>query len=436
MSATGFESQAPTGYDDFESYWAVEYHQGGRQTFEVNLTLSSIPRFVTAPDPNRPVEGNRRVDVGHARGIAEYVRTRANGLIPTIVLRCPSGTLDFVPNPDVLVKGGVRFGTLRIPKSKIQDLHIVDGQHRVLGLEIATRDIGDDRLSLKSQIVDAQDAGNIPVKKELEEQLKVIEEQLARISRERTTVQIVVVDSIKEFKQIFVDMNDTAKGVKLSQVIEFDSSNPLYGASIKLSTHRLFDGKTEREKNNVGDNSPDLVSLANLFQFVKAASFGISGRVSDARMKEISRDVTPLVRVANGAVDRLIEAFPLLEDLASGAISPAEAREKSPLARANTMRVLIGADSALRTIGVEAADIPAFYMQLSNELSGPFTRGNRLFQASGSAFPLDAMAPGSRNQNLKDAVNVIVGFCIDPKSAPETWLETGREQLAAAGARV
>ena len=100
------------------------------------------------------------------------------------------------------------------------------------------------------------------------------------------------------------------------------------------------------------------------------------------------------------------------------------------------MRVLIGADSALRMIGVEAADIPAFYMQLSNELSGPFTRGNRLFQASGSAFPLDAMAPGSRNQNLKDAVNVIVGFCIDPKSAPAAWLETGREQLAAAGARV
>ena len=51
-------------------------------------------------------------------------------------------------------------------------------------------------------------------------------------------------------------------------------------------------------------------------------------------------------------------------------------------------------------------------MQLSNELSGPFTRGNRLYQASGSAFPLDAMAPGSRNQNLKDAVNVIVGFSI------------------------
>ena len=435
MSAAGFENMAPTGYDDFESYWAVEYHQGGRQTFEVNLTLSSIPRFVTAPDPNRPIEGNRRVDVRHARGIAEYVRTRANGLIPTIVLRCPSGTLDFVANPEVRAGGGVRFGALRIPKSKIQDLHIVDGQHRILGLEIATRELGEERLSLKSQIVDAQEAGNVPVKKELEEQLAIIEDQLSRISRERVTVQIVVVDSIKEFKQIFVDMNDTAKGVKLSQVIEFDSSNPLYQASIKLSEHRLFAGRTEREKNTVGDNSPDLVSLANLFQFVRAASFGISGRISDARMKEISRDVTPLVRVAHASVDRLIEAFPMLEDIATGGVSPAEAREESPLARANTMRVLIGADSALMTIGVDAADIPAFYMQLSEELSGPFTRSNRLHQASGSAFPLDAMAPGSRNQNLKDAVNVIVGFCIDPKSAPSTWLETGREQIAAAGAR-
>jgi hypothetical protein len=434
MSTTGFESQAPSGYADFDSYWAVEYHQGGRQTFEVNLPLSSIPRFVTAPDPNKVIEGNRRVDVRHARGIAEYVRNRANGLIPTIVLRCPSGTLDFEPNPDYRAGGGVRFGILRIPKSKVQDLHIVDGQHRVLGLEIATQDISKERMALKSAIVDAQNLGNLPVKKELEEDLQTIEDQLARISRERVTVQVVVVDSTKEFKQIFVDLNDTAKGVKLSQVIQFDSSNPLYSASIQLAEHRLFAGKTGRDRDNVGKQSSDFVSLAHLLQFVKTASFGIEGRVSIARMKEISRDVSPLVRVAHAAVDRLVEAFPLLDNLSTGAVTPAEAREQSPLARANTLRVLIGADWALRTLGVDAAEIPALFTELSDELSGPFTRDNRLFQASGSAFPLGAMAPGTQKKPMKDAVNVIVGFCVDPKSAPETWLDAGRGQLAAATA--
>jgi hypothetical protein len=44
------------------------------------------------------------------------------------------------------------------------------------------------------------------------------------------------------------------------------------------------------------------------------------------------------------------------------------------------------------------------------------------------------MAPGTQKKPMKDAVNVIVGFCVDPKSAPETWLDAGRGQLAAATA--
>lgn len=436
MTGASAGQAAPTGYEEFEGYWAVEYHQGGRQTFEVNLTLSSIPRFVTAPDPQHPIEGNRRVDVRHARGIAEYVRERANGLIPTIVLRCPSRTLEFEPNPAVHAGGGVRFGMLKIPKSKIQELRIVDGQHRVLGLEIATRELSDERLKLKSEIADAVESGNHAVKSELEKELESVEQQLARIARERVTVQIVIVDSTKEFKQIFVDMNDTAKGVKLSQVIEFDSSNPLYQASIKLSEHPLFAGKTEREKNIVGDSSADLVSLANLFQIVRAASFGIAGRITDARMKEVSRDITPLVQTARESVDRLISAFPTLEKLQSGSLTPAEARDVSPLARANTMRILVGADWALRSLGVTVGQISFMLAGLNEELNKPFSANSRLHQASGSAFPLNAMAPGSRNQDLKDAVSVIVGFCFDPKSAPNSWLAAGRAQLEAAGARV
>lgn len=433
---SGINKVTPTGYEEYESYWAVEYHQGGRQTFEVNLTLSSIPRFVAAPDPQRPIEGNRRVDVRHAKGIADYVRERANGLIPTIVLRCPSRTLEFEPNQTVHVGGGVRFGMLNIPKAKIQELRIVDGQHRVLGLEIATRELSEERLKLKSDIADAVEAGNHAVKAELEKELDKVEEQIARIARERVTVQIVIVDSTKEFKQIFVDMNDTAKGVKLSQVIEFDSSNPLYQASIKLSDHPLFVGKTEREKNIVGDSSADLVSLANLFQIVRAASFGIAGRITDARMKEVSRDITPLVQTARESIDRLIQAYPTLEKIASGGLTPADARATSPLARANTMRVLVGADWALRSMGVTAGQIPFMLAGLNEDLNAPFSDANRLHQASGSAFPKNAMAPGSRNQDLKDAVSVIIGFCFEPTSAPSSWLASGRAQLEAAGARV
>jgi hypothetical protein len=210
----------------------------------------------------------------------------------------------------------------------------------------------------------------------------------------------------------------------------------LYQASIKLAEHPLFSGKTEREKNIVGDSSADLVSLANLFQIVRASSFGISGRISDARMKELTKDISPLVQSAWASTDRLVESFPVLAQVAAGELSPAEAREKSPIARANTMRVLIGADWALRSVGLTPAEITFLFTQLNPDLSGAFTSSNRLQIASGSAFPLGAMAPGSRNQNLKDAVFVVVGFCIDPASAPTKWREAGREKLTAVGARV
>lgn len=433
VTAAELGQGAPTGYDEYESYWAIEYHQGGRQTFEVNLPLSSVPRFVAAPDPNRPVEGNRRVDVRHAANIAQYICDRDDGLIPTIVLRCPSRTMEFEPNDDVRAGGAVRFGTLRIPKSKAQDLHIVDGQHRVLGLEMATKDLSDRRLKLKSDIAEAQDGQNMILVEQYRKELAMVEEKFARIARERVTLQIIVVDSVKEFKQIFVDVNDNAKGVKASVVIRFDSTNPTYQATVKLADHRLFANRVETEKNIVGDNSDQLVSLANISQFVRAASFGISGRISRAREKELRKDNGPLVKAATDAIDRMLLAFPLLESVASGTVAPADARRKSPLARANTMRVLIAADWALRELGVQEAQIQWQLSGLADELAGPFSKGNRLHQASGNAFPLDAMAPGSRNQDLKDAVATILGFCAEPSSPAATWLERGHSELKRVG---
>ena len=33
--------QAPTGYDDYERFWAIEYRHGDRLVYDVNLTLAT-----------------------------------------------------------------------------------------------------------------------------------------------------------------------------------------------------------------------------------------------------------------------------------------------------------------------------------------------------------------------------------------------------------
>ncbi len=427
--------QAPTGYDDYERFWAIEYSHGDRLVYDVNLALASVPRFIPAPDPNRPVTGNRRVDPKHAASIAAYLREESRGIIPPIVLRCPSRTLEFEAREDINAGAGVRFGVLKVPKAKSEDLQIVDGQHRVLGLQTAMRQITEEIASARSREVEAKESGNHTLANQCIAEAKVADDQRARLSRERVTLSVVIVDSEAEFKQIFVDMNDKARGVRKSERIDRDSRDPFYSAATKLTQHPLFEGRVEREKDTVGTNDESYVTLANLLMVLKASTFGIAGRTSRDRQAKLAKDNSPLITETNGVISRLLDAFPVLQNLQEGKITPQELRESSPLGRANTLRVLAGADWALRQLNVPQVEIVQGFRGLAPEFSGPFTGKNRLTVASGSAFPEGAMAPGSRNQNLKDAVSIIVGAVCSGSQDPHQWLESGRDRLLAIGAR-
>jgi hypothetical protein len=427
--------QAPTGYDDYERFWAIEYRHGDRLVYDVNLTLASVPRFIPAPDPSRPVTGNRRVDVKHAAGIAAYLREESRGILPPIVLRSPSRTLEFEAREDISAGSGVRFGVLKVPKAKSEDLQIVDGQHRVLGLQIAMRQLTEEIAAARSREAEAKEAGNQALVNQFVTDAKLADEQRSRLSHERITVSVVIVDSEAEFKQIFVDMNDKARGVRKSERIDRDSRDPFYNAATKLTTHPLFEGKVEREKDTVGTNDSSYVTLANLLMILKASTFGITGRTSRDRQMKLAKDNSSLITETNGVLGRLLESFPYLRELQDGKISPQELREKSPLGRANTLRVLAGADWALRQLGISDEGIVKGFRELAPDFSGRFASGGRLNSASGSAFPENMMAPGSRNQNLKDAVSVIVGSVTSGSQDPESWLEVGKEKLLAIGAR-
>src|SRR4051812_17589267 len=126
-----------TGYAPDDRYLATRYIQGRRMVYDFELPLEAIPQILPVPDPERPTVGNRRVNVAHAKGFAEYVREKEDWVAPALLLRAPD-VFKFDVN---LSLGGVSFGVLGVPRSARHDVRIIDGQHRILGLHLAVLDI-------------------------------------------------------------------------------------------------------------------------------------------------------------------------------------------------------------------------------------------------------------------------------------------------------
>ncbi len=76
-----------TGAQRYDTYVAVRSTQGGRTLFTVQVPLSNIPVVLPVPDPERPTQGNRRVNLAHARKFGEYVRDKTDWVAPPLLAR-------------------------------------------------------------------------------------------------------------------------------------------------------------------------------------------------------------------------------------------------------------------------------------------------------------------------------------------------------------
>ena len=70
---------------------ATKYRQGGREMFHLTITLAQLTQLIPKrPDPNEPIEQNRKVDVRRAKRFGEYVLEREDWVSPAIIVRMPS----------------------------------------------------------------------------------------------------------------------------------------------------------------------------------------------------------------------------------------------------------------------------------------------------------------------------------------------------------
>ena len=199
------DDASPNGHAKSVAFLATRYTQGGRTVYSVDLSPEEIISIVTPPDPARPSPGNRAVRPAHAASFAKYLREREEWISPSLMLRAPS-PLGFTVTNDLR---GIQFGTLSLSSRSLADLHIIDGQHRILGMFIADNGIAHDLDTARHSLASAQRLeGNGREKSDLEWRIAELVAQRDRLSGQRVNVQIIVEADLNAYRQMFFDIAD------------------------------------------------------------------------------------------------------------------------------------------------------------------------------------------------------------------------------------
>jgi len=401
-----------TGYESEVSFFATRYTQGKRTVYALDLSVAQIVGLIPAPDPARPLPGNRRIQPQHAAEFGEYIRTHEDWVSPGIVLRGPTA-FDFNPIESI---AGADFGVVSLPTLAVADLHIVDGQHRILGMHLAAKGIADDLDRARDALARARKAGDDPnLVAHFAGVIKTLNAQRKRFENERVSIQVFVETEQSAYQQIFYDMADNALPITGSVRARFDKRKITNRTLTNTLEHPLLSGRVDLERDRLGRINQNLLSAKHIVDLVRILTVGLEGRVS-RRLEDELKD-EDLAQRSNEFFDALSQGFHQLAQVEDGSVSPAELRQHSMLGSPVTIRVLAGVYYELRAKGFDHDAIVHFFEQLDPYLSQPATKF--LVEHGGKdVFFEGALGPSSRRQDLKEFRNVLVEWAVENPS----WL--------------
>jgi DNA-sulfur modification-associated len=406
-----------TGYDPSIRFYATRYRQGGRTVFSLDLSLTQIAGLLPAPNPANPTEGNRRIKESHARAFGEYVRNQPDWVAPALVLRAPN-IFQFEMRETI---GGTEFGVIAFPRLASTDLRILDGQHRILGVHMAIQTIADELEKTRSLLAAAKRTGaEPPVFQQFQKKIDNLNAQRERFDRERTTLQIFIEDDQIAYKQMFFDIADNALGITSSVRARFDSRKVVNRSLEDVMKHALLKGRVDPEQDRMGRNNPNLMGAKQVAEIIRTIAVGIEGRIGKRLEDELREDA--LVEKTNNFLDVLIAAFPPLEAVADGDLTPDALRKTSLLGSTVMHRVLAGVYTELvDRHKFDDEDVTEFFRKLAPHMQGVVTVNSIWVKhVQADVFSVGALAPKSRRQDLKMVRDTMVAWAT---TQPE-WLET------------
>ena len=408
------ELPEPSGYSTHDEYFAMRFQQGGRAVYSVDLSVPQLVASLPEPDPDRPQEGNRRINSSHARGFAEYVQERPNWVCPSLLLRAPEGEFKFQLEKEI---GGTELGILAIPRLARNSLQILDGQHRILGFHLAWRLITDGVQEDREALTLARKNGPAELVKEVERRLNRRLGMRDRLGRERVSIDIVIVDDPEAYKQVFVDIADNAKGVTRTLSARFDRIKVVNRALPLVVEHPLLKGRVEEESDRLSSANANLLTAKHVADIIRTVQVGVARRISKRLEGELEER-----RVAEDAqrfFDVAEEGFPQLKAVREGEASASELRRDSLLGSATMLRVLAGVYHDLTSAELDRmtdGEVTTFFRALSGHMVAPVD-SDGAWKATG-VFMDSGMAPQASQGDVRKLTSEIVDWAKDPPA----WL--------------
>ena len=402
------DTQGLTGYDTHDRYFASRFIQGGRPVFSLDLPLAMVALTLPRPDPDRPTPGNRIVDAKHAADFGSYVREKKDWVSPALMLRAPD-VFEFEKKAEV---NGARFGVLGVPRDARADLRILDGQHRILGLHLASEAIASELEEKRRLAASARRNGETAeVIELLESEIAKLQGQRTRLSNERISVQIIIEDEQEAYQQMFVDIAENAKGITKTLQSRFDTRKVVNRALAEVVKHPLLEDRVELQLDRVKSDS-QLLAARHVADIIRAIAVGMGHRISRVREEEL--DQRWLVRRSNQFFNVLVQSFPILKEIEAGTEHPGRLRKTSLLGSATFLRVLAGVYHDLTdkdaATPMSDDDVVDFFGSLIPHLDLPVTESLWL---DTEVFEPNASAPKARGGDMYRLGKLIGGWARD-----------------------
>lgn len=261
----------------------------GHRTLYVTLPSNGILRRFFPIDLEAAEDRSQRaLDPKHARDIADYV----TGNQDSYALGAITYALD-TPGIFREASPGTGVGILNLPLDA--RLRSIDGQHRREGLRLAS-------------------------------------EVLPLVEDEYTALLLYVEPDLVRRRQMFSDMNNTARRVSRAVNVAFDSRDPFARAANHVSElHPFLAGRVEKQSSRVAPGSQKLYTLGALHDALKRLHVGPTGRVKDPFKYEFN----DIIERADWFFNALSASHPELNQVPIA--------DETLLTSSTTLRVIAGA---------------------------------------------------------------------------------------------
>jgi DNA sulfur modification protein DndB len=273
---------------------------GDRRTYQLLIPVRQlIGLFPTQFDDDARTTVQRPMKPARAKEIARYILENPGHVL---------GSLTYAVSKNLPFEraDGDRIGHVVLPGESLNvlideyELRCLDGQHRRAGIQLA-----------------------------YQERPNAIKDDIA--------ITIYVEPNRANRRQMFSDMNATAKRVAGAINVKFDGRDPFARAACRVAESGLLAGHIETERASVNAASDKYFSLKAIYDSLKTLFVGPDGRVRNPS----EYGLVAIMKAATVFTGFLFENRPEFAKLDAG-IEPYEIRESSILLSSTTLRVVAG----------------------------------------------------------------------------------------------